>query len=137
VDNLETTTRFLELTDPATVSLCLDTGHIAYAGSGADNAAIISAHPDRIGYVHLKSVDPQVIERVRAEKISFADAVKAGAMVEPDQGEPDMPALLDQLHALGVPLWTVVEHDMYPAPAGQPLRVATSTCRYYGARGLR
>jgi len=137
VDNLAHTIRFLELTDPATVSLCLDTGHIAYAGSGADNAAIVAAHSDRIGYVHLKSVDPQVIERVRAERMSFADAVKAGAMVEPDQGEPDMPALLDQLNDLGVPLWTVVEHDMYPAPAGQPLRVATSTCHYYAGRGLR
>ena len=48
-----------------------------------------------------------------------------------------MPALLDALNALGASLWTVVEHDMYPAPAGQPLRVATSTCRYYAGRGLR
>jgi inosose dehydratase len=32
VDDDRRTTRFLELTDPTTVSLCLDTGHIAYAG---------------------------------------------------------------------------------------------------------
>lgn len=137
VDTKAATDRFLALTNPATVSLCLDTGHIAYAGSGADNAAIVAEHPERIGYVHLKSVDPAVIERVRAEKMSFADAVQAGAMVEPGDGEPDMPALLADLDALGVPLWTVVEHDMYPAPAGQPLRVATSTCGWYRANGLR
>ena len=57
-------------------------------------------------------------------------------MVEPDAGEPDMPRLLAELNALDVPLWAIVEHDMYPAPAGQPLRVATSTCTYYRNRGL-
>ena len=48
VDNDVRTTRFLELTDPATVSLCLDTGHIAYAGG--NNRAIVAAtpEPDRV-----------------------------------------------------------------------------------------
>ena len=127
--------RFLEVTDPASVSLCLDTGHIAYGGG--DNRAIVAKHPSRIGYVHLKSVDPAVIARVRAEHICFADAVQLGAMVEPDGGEPEMPALLADLDGLGLPLWAIVEHDMYPAPAGQPLAVATRTCSYYAARGLR
>lgn len=127
--------RFLELTDPATVSLCLDTGHVAYGGG--DNRAIVARHPDRIGYVHLKSVDPVVVARVRKEGISFADAVQLGAMVEPAEGEPDMPALLGDLDALGVPLWAVVEHDMYPAAPGAPLGVAGRTCRYYTQHGLR
>lgn len=117
------------------MSLCLDTGHVSYVGG--DSHAIVAQHADRIGYVHLKSVDHVVVARVRAEGISFADAVQLGAMVEPDAGEPDMPRLLAELNAVGVPLWTVVEHDMYPAPAGQPLRVATSTCRYYRSHGVR
>src|SRR3954451_2572688 len=77
----DSVTRFLEGTAPTTVSLCLDTGHIAYAGG--DNRALVAKHPDRIGYVHLKSIDPDVLARVRAEGMSFADAVKHGAMVEP------------------------------------------------------
>ena len=84
VDREDRIGRFLELTDPATVSLCLDTGHVAYAGG--DNRAIVAKHPDRIGYVHLKSFSPDVLARVRAEGMSFADAVKNGAMVEPTQG---------------------------------------------------
>lgn len=134
VDGNATIDRFLGLTDPAAVWLCLDTGHVAYAGG--DNLAVVADHADRIGYVHLKSVDPGVLRRVREEGLSFADAVQAGAMVEPDQGEPDMPRLLAELDALDVPLWAVVEHDMYPAPPGRPLDVATRTCRYYSARGL-
>ena len=36
-------------------------------------------------------------------------------MVEPDRGEPSMPALLADLNALGVLLMAIVEHDLYPA----------------------
>ncbi len=135
VDDDARTTRFLELTDPATVWLCLDTGHIAYAGG--DNRAIVARHPDRIGYVHLKSVDPAVLAKVRAEGLSFAQAVQHGAMVEPALGEPEMPPLLADLNALGVPLTAIVEHDLYPAPAGVPLPIATRTQQYYSRCGLR
>jgi inosose dehydratase len=128
------TTRFLELTDPATVSLCLDTGHIAYAGG--DNRAIVARHPDRIGYVHLKSIDPVVLAKVRAEGMSFAQAVQLGAMVEPTEGVPEMPPLLADLDALGVPLTAIVEHDLYPTPPEVPLPIATRTCRYYSGCGL-
>ena len=134
VDGNASITRFLELTDPATVSLCLDTGHVAYAGG--DNRAVVARHPDRIAYVHLKSVDPTVLEKVRAQGMSFAQAVQHGAMVEPMVGEPDMPPLLADLNALGVPLMAIVEHDMYPAPHGAPLPIATRTQRYYTGCGL-
>jgi len=132
VDTEDRIGRFLEGTDPATVSLCLDTGHVAYAGG--DNRAIVAEHPDRIGYVHLKSVDPDVLARVRAEGMSFARAVRHGAMVEPEQGQPDMPPLLADLD---VPLLAIVEHDMYPAPADAPLPIATRTRCYYNDCGLR
>jgi inosose dehydratase len=135
VESAASIDRFLEVTDPASVSLCRDTGHIAYGGG--DNRAVVAKHPSRIGYVHLKSVNPEVIARVRAEHISFAYAVQLGAMVEPDGGEPEMPALLADLDSLGLPLWAIFEHDMYPAPAGQPLAVATRTCGYSAACGLR
>jgi Xylose isomerase-like TIM barrel len=101
VDGNATIDRFLELTDPTTVSLCLDTGHVAYVGG--DNRAIVARHPDRVGYVHLKSIDPTVLAKVRAEGMSFAQAVQAGAMVGPARGEPEMPPLLADLDALGVP----------------------------------
>ncbi|EFL27889.1 putative myo-inositol catabolism protein [Streptomyces himastatinicus ATCC 53653] len=134
VDTEPTIERFLQVTDPDTVSLCLDTGHVAYAGG--DNRTIVREHPGRIGYVHLKSVDPDVLRRVRAEGMSFAQAVQHGAMVEPPGGEPEMPPLLADLDALGVPLTAIVEHDMYPAPPGTPLPVETRTCRYYTEQGL-
>ena len=47
-----------------------------------------------------------------------------------------MPSLLTELDHLGVPLWAIVEHDMYPAPTDAPLPIATRTCRYYREHGL-
>lgn len=97
----------------------------------------MAKHPDRIGYIHLKSVDPAVVARVRAEGMSFAQAVQEGAMVEPTRGEPDMPSLLADLNALGVPLMAIVEHDLYPTRPDVPLPIATRTQKYYGSCGLR
>ncbi|GAA1325834.1 TIM barrel protein [Pseudonocardia xinjiangensis] len=134
VDTEDRVDRFVGVTDPAAVWLCLDTGHIAYAGG--DNRAIVAKHSSRIGYVHLKSIDPAVLERVRDENLPFAQAVQAGAMVEPDLGEPSMPELLRDLDALGVPLTAIVELDLYPVVADVPLPIATRTCAYYTAQGL-
>ena len=50
-------------TDGAYVNLCLDTGHISYCGG--DNLKLIQDYPDRIGYVHLKQVDPESWPTVR------------------------------------------------------------------------
>ena len=69
------------------VNLCLDTGHIAYCDG--DNIEIIERFPERITYVHLKQVDPEVRERVRREKLPLSEAVQLGVMVEPPYGEPD------------------------------------------------
>jgi inosose dehydratase len=126
--------RFLHDTDPEHVSLCLDTGHVAYYGG--DNEAIVRAHPDRIGYVHLKQVDPVVVERVHREGLSFADAVRLGAMVEPPNGVPDMPPLLEALAGLDAEIFAIVEQDMYPCPPDAPLPIATRTQKYFTSCGV-
>ena len=47
---------FLEYTDPKLVSLCLDTAHTCLAGM--DVVEAFRKYAPRIGYVHLKDVDP-------------------------------------------------------------------------------
>ena len=88
----------MEDTDPELVNLCLDTGHISYCDG--NNVEIIRRFPERITYVHLKQVEPEVRERVRREKLSLAGAVLLGVMCEPPFGEPDMPELLAALAEL-------------------------------------
>ena len=126
--------RFLEDTDPAFVSLCLDTGHVSYYGG--DNVGIVKAFPDRIGYVHLKQVDPAVVERVHREGLSFAEAVQLGAMVEPPHGVPAMEPLLEVLGGLDAEIFAIVEQDMYPCPPDAPKPIATRTRAYFTSCGL-
>jgi len=128
VDTNEHVGRFLEGTDPDLVTLCLDTGHISYCGG--DNLALIRDYPSRIGYVHLKQVDPVVLAKVNAEDLPFGPAVKLGAMCEPPQGIPDMPPVLDALDALGRPLFAIVEQDLYPCAPEVPAPIATRTLNY-------
>lgn len=126
--------RFLADTDADRVGLCLDTGHIAYCGG--DNLEIVRRHPDRIGYVHLKQVDPAVLAGVEREGLGFAEAVARGVMVEPPKGEPDLPPLLAELAALDVDLFAVVEQDLFPCPADVPYPIAQRTRAYLEGCGL-
>ncbi|MEV5834909.1 sugar phosphate isomerase/epimerase [Nocardia sp. NPDC052112] len=126
--------RFLSDTDPEYVNLCLDTGHIAYCGG--DNLAIIEAHPDRIGYLHLKQVDPAVIAKVEAEDLPFGEAVKLGAMIEPPHGIPEMPPLLARIEELDVDIFAIVEQDLYPCAPGVPFPIAQRTRSYLGGCGI-
>ncbi|HXD26675.1 MAG TPA: sugar phosphate isomerase/epimerase, partial [Propionibacteriaceae bacterium] len=68
--------RLLESTDPEWVNLCFDTGHIAYYGG--DCLELIDKYPDRIGYLHLKQVNPQIVEQVLDKDLSFPEAVRMG-----------------------------------------------------------
>jgi inosose dehydratase len=134
VDTQERIERFLTDTDPRYVNLCLDTGHIAYCGG--DNVQIVERFPDRITYVHLKQVDPAVRERVRREKLSLAEAVPLGVMVEPPYGLPEMPPLLDALGRLGREMFAVIEQDLYPVTPDVPLPIGARTAGYFVACGL-
>ena len=133
VDTHEHVERFLAETDPNLVTLCLDTGHISYCGG--DNLRLINEHPQRIGYVHLKQVDPAILEKVQAEGIGFGEAVRLGAMCEPPLGIPDMPPILEALAGLDVELFAIVEQDMYPCPPEHPLPIATRTLSYLQSCG--
>lgn len=126
--------RFLTDTDPDFVNLCLDTGHVAYCEG--DNLEIIAAFPDRITYVHLKSVDPKVRARALAERLPLSEAVRLGVMCEPPYGEPDMPPLLDALGRLERDMFAVIEQDIYPVEPHIPLPIGARTAGYYTACGL-
>jgi inosose dehydratase len=126
--------KFLEDTDPDLIALCLDTGHHAYRQG--DPVALMSRHHRRIPYLHLKSVDAQLRERVAKEGIPFAKAVGIGLFCEPSQGAVDFPAFRDVLDRVGYQGWAIVEQDMYPAPFDKPLPIAKRTRKYLREIGI-
>ncbi|MFC7272516.1 TIM barrel protein [Paractinoplanes rhizophilus] len=134
VETQEQVERFLDETDPAVVSLCLDTGHLAYRR--ADVPGLIRKYPERVGYVHIKQMDPVIAQRAAAEDLAFGQAVAMGASVEPPAGEPRIPPVLEALSELGADLFVVVEQDMYPVGFDVPLPIARRTRAYLNSVGL-
>lgn len=117
--------RFLDATDPTLVSLCLDTGHYAYCGG--DSVKLIKTYGERVGYLHLKQVDPAILADVVERGTPFGPAVRQGVMCEPPRGVPALEPVLTAAQGLGVDLFAIVEQDMYPCPPGKPLPIARRT----------
>ena len=112
---------------PSLVSLCLDTGHYAYCGG--DSVKLIETYGERIGYLHLKQVDPEILADVRRER----DAVRAGrgrgCDVRAAAGVPALGPVLAAAQKLDVDLFAIVEQDMYPCEPDKPLPIAQRTGR--------
>jgi len=134
VETQRQTERFLDETDPRYVNLCLDTGHLAYRH--ADIVAIIANYPERIGYVHIKQMDPAIVEAADREGLAFGQAVAMGASCEPPGGEPDVPTVAKALHELDRELFVVVEQDMYPCDFTKPKPIAQRTYTYLRSIGI-
>jgi inosose dehydratase len=129
--------RFLDGTDPQRVWLCLDTGHVAYGGG--DTIGLIRRFGERIGYVHIKQMDPAVLAEVADQGLSFGEAVRRGVCVEPPAGVPDPAVVVGELARLGErdgPLFVIVEQDLYPCDPGVPLPIAIRTRQYLAGCGL-
>jgi inosose dehydratase len=125
---------FLADTDPQLVSLCLDTGHHAYCGG--DPVRFMRKYHARIPYLHLKSVDSQVLVKIRSEDIPFAKAVAMNVMCEPSEGAVDILAFRDLLLEIDYSGFAIVEQDMYPAPFDRPLPIAARTRAYLQEIGM-
>jgi inosose dehydratase len=134
VETQQQTQRFLDETDPHYVSLCLDTGHLAYRH--ADCEAIIRAYPDRIGYVHIKQMDPAVVAVADRDGLAFGQAVRMGASCEPPGGQPGIEAVTAALCELGTDLFVVVEQDLYPVDFDVPKPIAQRTYQYLRSVGI-
>lgn len=126
--------RFLDSTDSRFANLCLDTGHVAY-GRG-DNLDLIRRYAERIGYVHIKQMDPVILAQVAAEDLSFSEAVKRGVCVEPPAGVPNPAEIVEELARLDAELFVIVEQDLYPCAPEVPLPIAVRTREYLNGAGL-
>lgn len=111
------------------VGLLYDTGHCLFAG--ADPLSLLKRHIARILHVHCKDARRAVLERARAEDMSFMDAVLDGIFTVPGDGCIDYLPILRELHEHGYTGWLVVEAEQDPRKA-HPLTYAEM-----GYRSLR
>jgi inosose dehydratase len=128
--------RLLEETDPQYLNLCLDTGHFAYYLG--DTLKIIEDHPDRIGYLHLKQVDPALRAAALKNDMPFGVAVAQGVMCEPPLGEPDLIPVIDKMSDIDPEIFAIIEQDMYPVSSFDvPKPIAIRTREYLFSHSAR
>jgi inosose dehydratase len=117
--------RFLAETDERYTNLCLDTGHFSYYGG--DSSKLIEDHPSRIGYLHLKQVDPTLLFDVLKNDVPFAEAVAQGISIEPPHGVPPLGPIIEAAAALDPSIFGIVEQDMYGCSIDRPFPIAKRT----------
>ena len=97
------------------VGLLLDTGHITFAGG--DPLSVIKKHGKRINHVHMKDIRADIFARVKAEDMSFLDAVLAGVFTVPGDGMIDYQKVAEALKLENYSGWVVVEAEQDPVKA--------------------
>jgi inosose dehydratase len=127
VQTAEEIDRLMESTQPGLLDLLYDTGHLVF--SGEDYIAVLKKWGKRVRHVHLKDVRAPILERVKKEKLSFLDAVKAGSFTVPGDGSVDFVPVFKELASLGYEGWWVVEAEQDPALAN-PLEYAIKARKY-------
>jgi inosose dehydratase len=121
--------RLLAMTDPELLGLCLDTGHYFYGGG--DPVECARVYGKRIRHLHLKDVQPSVLETVRRKRIPYLDAIRAGVFCELGKGGVDLTGVIHQLNAAGFNGWAVFEQDVDTSQPGcNPVESATRSRAY-------
>lgn len=133
IETPEETAHLLEMTDPAVLGLCFDTGH--YRHGGGEPLAGLKRHADRIWHVHFKDHEPEVAAQARAEGWDAVEAVGHGLFCELGKGDIDFPAVLAELRAMDYSGWIVVEQDVLPG-MGSPKESAARNRAYLKSIGL-
>jgi inosose dehydratase len=117
VETPEEVDRLAAALDADTLPLCLDVGH--YLVGGGDPVAALRRYGDRVTHVHLKDVDPLVLDRLRSREIgSFGEAVRQRLFTELGSGVLDLDGILGELATRRYDGWLMVEQDSgWPPPA--------------------
>ena len=127
VQTAEEIKRLLEFTDPNYVNLCVDTGHLYYAG--IDPLKFIENNLERIRHIHFKDVRKEEFKKYDSSSDSFLNTILSGIFTVPGDGCIDFSSIvkiLQQNHYNG---WIIVEAEQDPDKA-DPLHYAISSRNY-------
>ncbi len=127
VQTSEEIDRLMENTDPSRVYLLFDTGHLVF--SGEKPQAILDKYMGRIAHVHLKDIRKEILAKVKAEDMSFLDAVRGGVFTVPGDGMIDFKPYFKTINESGYEGWFIVEAEQDPAKAN-PLEYAIKARKY-------
>ena len=121
----------LDLTSPDRLGLVFDAGHYVHGTGGEDGDVIpaLNRFKERIWYIHLKDLEPNVARRSREEGWDYFTAMRNGLYPELGKGCVDFPALLRWLAAQDYKGYALVEQDILPG-MGTPKESAARSREY-------
>jgi inosose dehydratase len=120
-------------TDPALLGLCLDTGHLMFAGG--DPISALTQYGDRIWHVHCKDCEPVLAAQSRVEEWDYHTSVRRGIFCELGRGMVPFAQVLGTLRSRNYDGWIVVEQDVLPG-LGTPAASAARNREYLRRLGL-
>ena len=113
VQTMEEIERLLDNTNPDTVFINYDCGHM-YA-SGDDPLVCLQNINTRIRHVHLKDVRKNILDEIKKQDLSFLDGVKRGLFTIPLDGDIHcIPQIIQELMKIQYKGWIVVEAEQDP-----------------------
>jgi inosose dehydratase len=131
VETPDEITTLLDLTNPERLGLVFDSGHYCH-GTGKEECDIVAAlnrFAERIWYIHLKDLEPNVAHRSREEQWDYFTAMRNGLYPELGKGCVDFPALLRWLAKHDYKGYVLVEQDVLPG-LGTPKESAARNREY-------
>jgi inosose dehydratase len=114
--------------------LCLDTGHLYYAGM--DPVQTLRQYANRVDYLHFKDIDQAVFDQVLGEHITFFAACAKGVMCPIGQGVIDYGALRELITEIGYQGYITVEQERDPRNAHGSLRDVAASRAYLSRAGF-
>jgi len=109
-----------------------DIGHLAWAG--VDPVQFCRDYADSIKSLHLKDINPEVLEKGREEKWDYRTFSEKGIFTELGEGFVDFPAIFGILRDTGFQGWVIVETDVTQRPTA--LESATISRNYLKSIGI-
>ncbi len=117
--------QLLEAVEGLPVGLCLDTGHIAYAGD--DPVAAFLRYAPRVNLCHLKDIRSRTLRRCLQERWDLVETTRAGVFVPLGDGDVDFAAIVAVLRTIDYDGWLVVEQDRILTDGDNPLADARTS----------
>jgi inosose dehydratase len=121
----------LHMTSPERMGLVFDAGHYVH-GAGREDVDLVAAldrFRERIWYIHLKDLEPNVARRSREKEWDYFTAMRNGLYPELGDGCVDFPALLRWLGKNDYKGYVLVEQDILPG-MGTPKESAARNREY-------
>ena len=121
----------LDLTSPDRLGLVFDAGHYVH-GAGREDVDLVAAlerFRERIWYIHLKDLEPNVARLSREKEWDYFTAMRNGLYPELGKGCVDFPALLRWLAKNDYQGYVLVEQDILPG-MGTPKESAARNREY-------